>query len=439
MNMEHPMTQKLLMTRSVLNPVAPIGVGTPEVESLLSYFCRLAMSHCISTTSLGRKVVAAMQWEVSENHIWHSAKNFSGMSDAAGAWARALSTLTSVGNLESLTMRPWRNVIAEGSPRSTSARWCPHCLAEDRAAGITPYFRLAWDVGVVTACLKHKTKLAHVCPDCGGINTRHKSSYVVPGWCTACGVFLGCGNSLEPATPSEIWVASQVGATLADQGALASIPVREALLDSISQLAERLDDGKSAIFARRIGLGKTTVHYWLKKGGCPTLPGLLRIASQTGLSLPKLLTGDLADWPPSSAEIHQLGSLFPETKKRAPRRCHDWKQIRTEMAALNELSATVSVAEVARKLNINIRLLYLNANEEARIMAERRNEHQRCSAKENRKQANDLIEQAYPKIVAQGRAVNLRELMAHVPKNSGVKLRDVFRLLREIKERDNPA
>ena len=380
-----------------------------------------------------------MHCEVSEDHKWPAARNFSGMSEAVGDWARTLSELTSVGNLESLTMRPWRNVIAEGSPRAASTRWCPQCLTEDRAAGITPYFPLAWDVGAVTACQKHKTKLLHVCPNCGGIDTRHKSSYVVPGWCTACGVFLGCVDNLEPARPAEIWVASQVGAILAIQGSLVSIPVREALLDSIAQLVERLDAGKSAIFARRIGLGKTTVHYWLKKGGCPTLPGLLRIASQTGLALPKLLTGDLAAWPRSSAEIHNLETLFPDPKKRAPRRCHDWNQIRAEMAALNESSAPVSVAEVARNLNINIRLLYLNANEEARFLAERWNDHQRRTASENRKRTGDLIERIRPAIVAQGKAVNLRELMAHVPKDSDVKLRNVFHLLREIKERDNSS
>ncbi|REG51069.1 TniQ protein [Paraburkholderia sp. BL6669N2] len=435
--MEHPVTKDLLMTRSVLNPVAPIGVGTPEVESLVSYFCRLAVSHCVSTKNLGRYVVATMQRELSEDNTWLMTNNFSGMSETVGDWARTLSELTSVGSLESLTMRPWRNVIAERSPCSVSARWCPQCLAEDRATGVSPYFRLSWDVGAVTACAKHKTRLAHVCTNCGGIDTRHKSSYVLPGWCTACDNFLGCPDNVEPATSPEIWVASQVGATLAVQSTLPSTPTTKGLLDTIRELVDRLDDGKSAIFARRIGLGKTTVHYWLKEGGCPTLPALLRIASQTGLALPKLLTGDLVDWLPASAEIHELQPLFPEAPKRAPRRRHDWKQIRAEMAALNKLSVAVSLTEAARKLNIGPRLLYRRANEEARILSKRWNEHQRHSAEQNRKKTSELIERLYPEIVAHGRAVNLRELMAHVPKDSAVKLRDVYHLLKEIKERDD--
>ena len=427
------------MTRSALNPVAPIGVGTQEVESLVSYFCRLAMSHCVSTKNLGRYVVATMQRELSEDNTWLMTNSFSGMSETVGDWARSLSELTSVESLESLTLRAWRNVIAERSPRPVSARWCPQCLAEDRAAGASPYFRLAWDVGAVTACPKHKTKLAHVCTNCGGIDTRHKSSYVVPGWCTACDNFLGCPDNVEPATLSEIWVASQVGATLAIQSKLPSLPTTKGLLDTIKELVDRLDDGKGAIFARRIGLSKTTVHYWLKEGGCPTLPALLRIASQTGLTLPNLLTGDLADWLQASAEIQEFQQLFPEASKRAPCRRHDWKQIRAEMGALIKLSEAVSLTEAARKLNVGSRLLYKKASEEARILSERWNEHQRHSAEQNRKKTSELIKQLYPEILAQGRAVNLRELMAHVPKDSDVKLRNVFNLLREINDKEDTA
>lgn len=434
------MNEELLIARSVLNPVAPIGVGTPEVENLISYFCRLALSHCVSTVHLGRKVVAAMQWQFSENHTWRFA-NLSGMSDATEDWARALSAMTSVANLESLTMRPWRDVIAEQSPRVASPRWCPQCLHEDRATGTTPYFRLAWDVGTVTACSRHKCRLAQLCPDCGGANTRHNSAFVVPGWCTSasCGAFLGGFERIEPATPAENWIASQVGAMLAIQSAFASMPTRKALLDGIRELVKRLDDGKSAIFARRIGLAKTTVHHWLQEGGIPALPALLRIASQTGLALPKLVTGNLADWPPAAAEVHELESLFPNTKKRPPRQCYDWDRIRAEMVALNESSAALSVSDVARKLNISRRMINLKANKEAQMLAERWAEHRRRRAEQNRKNTSDLIERIYPEIVAKGKAINLREIMAHVSEEDARKCRDVFKLLQEIKHRGNSA
>jgi hypothetical protein len=437
MKMELPMTQELSIARSVLNPVAPIGVGTPEVESMVSYFCRLAMSHCISAANLGRIIERAMQWKLPEGWRWH-AINLSGISDTAQDWACALSRLTSVDNLDSLTLIPWREVIAEQSARATSAQWCPHCLADDRAAGATPYFRLSWEVGTVSACSKHKSRLEQVCPDCGRANTRHKSVFVVPGWCTSCGGFLGVGDS-EPATPAEIWIAAQVDAMLTVQNNLKSRPSLDPMLNGIRELVERLDDGKSARFARRIGLPKTTVHYWLKEGVTPALPALLRIASKTGLTLPKLLTGDLDDWPPATADIHELNSLFPDSKKRAPRERRDWDRIRAELAALNESSAVVSVREAARNLNVNVRHLYTHAHEEAQVLAERWIQQRQHRGEESRRKTSEVIERIYPEIVAKGKAVNLREIIAHVPKEDLDGVRDVFSVLQEIKERSNSA
>ena len=35
--------------RTVFHALAPMAVGTPQTEGLLSYFCRLAVSHAVST------------------------------------------------------------------------------------------------------------------------------------------------------------------------------------------------------------------------------------------------------------------------------------------------------------------------------------------------------------------------------------------------------
>ncbi|MEZ2352132.1 TniQ family protein [Caballeronia sp. RCC_10] len=430
MKRQQNMNEELLIPRSLLNPVAPIGVGTPEVESMVSYFCRLALSHCISATKLGHTVERGMQWRLPDGWRWH-AINLSGMSDTAHDWVCALSKLTSVENLASLTLLPWRDVIAEQGARATSAQWCPHCLADDRAAGATPYFRLSWDVGVVSACSKHKTRLVHACPDCGRANTRHNSIYVVPGWCTSCGGFLGAGDS-EPATSAEIWIAGQLGATLSVQYSLTSRPSLAALLDGIRELVQRLDDGKSAKFARRIGLPKTNVHYWLSEGGTPRLSALLRIASQTGLTLPQLLAGNPTDWPDAYANIHDLDSLFPEVKKRAPRKVHDWDRIRAQLAALNDSSAVVvSVSEAARSLDVGVRQLYVHANEEARVLALRWNQHRQQLSAESRKKTRKIIERIYPEVAAKGKTLNLREIIAHVSKEDLSGLTGVYDILQE--------
>lgn len=332
-------------------------------------------------------------------------------------------------------MLPWRDVVAASSPRITCGRWCPHCLAEDRAAGATPYFRLAWDVGTVTACSRHQRRLVCVCRDCGATDIR-QAAFIVPGWCASCGIFLGEDTNTDPATPGEIWIASQVSAILAIQNALPSAPTREALMEAIRVLVQRLDDGKSATFARRIGLRKTTVHHWLREGGVPTLPALLRIVSQTGLALPDLLTANLGNLPTMSAEIHDLDTLFPETKQRAAARRHDWSEIRATLAAAAESSNALSVTDIARSLNVNERSLYHHARAEAYAITELRKQQRMRRYEESLRETSELVEMLYPEIVAKGKAVNLREILAHIPDETSIKVRNLFQLLRDIKERN---
>ncbi|WP_175789892.1 TniQ family protein [Burkholderia ambifaria] len=428
------MNMQPITARSMLNPLAPIGIGTPEIESLVSYFCRLAVSHSISAAELSRKVATTMGWEIAGKYNWNDV-NLSGVGDAAAKWSSGLSSLTSVAQLDKLTMRTWRDVIAQHSLAAKLSCWCPQCLTDDRAAGRIPYFRLAWDVGAVTACPRHKTKLVHICPDCGRPDARHNSAYVVPGWCAHCGAFLGDVENRLSATPEAVWIASQVGSMLEVQATLVNLPTREVMRDTIHQLVVRLDNGKSALFARRIGLNKVTVHYWLKKDYLPNLPGHLRIASQTGLALPKLLTGELSNWPSTTAEIHPLALLFPDHKRRASPRVLDWDNVRAELTALSQLPVPISVMEASQRLGIAKRQLYDNANGEARILAERWRQHMQQRSAQSRETARAAIEAACRDIVAGGKAAHLRELKGRVPKEVLGSFRGVIGLLKETKNR----
>lgn len=167
------MSALLANPRSKLHALSPIGVGTPEVESLLSYLCRLAVSHSISIAALSRQIARLVGWEFSEKYDAYFA-NINGIGEAAVNWSSALSALTSVERLDRLTLLPWQDVVTKSCLPASSSRWCPECLAEDRASGKVPYFRLAWDVGVVDVCRKHKVKLVCACPDCGSTDSRHR-------------------------------------------------------------------------------------------------------------------------------------------------------------------------------------------------------------------------------------------------------------------------
>lgn len=428
------MSALLANPRSKLHALSPIGVDTPEVESLLSYLCRLAVSHSVSIAALSRQIARLVGWEFSEKYDAHFA-NINGIGEAAVNWSGALSALTSVEQLDRLTLLPWQNVVAQRCLAASHSRWCPECLAEDRASGQIPYFRLAWDVGVVDVCRKHKIQLACTCPECGRTDSRHKSAFVVPGWCAHCGAFLGDVSDRTPATPEQMWKAAQIGALLSVQATLDSMPTRDGLHDTLRTLITKLDHGKSAVFARRIGLSKTTVHHWLKDSGIPPMPALLRIASQTGLSLPRLLTGDLTAWPPASIEIYQLALLFPEEERRPPARVHDWNAIRGKLIAMSKMPEIISLTEAARRLAIDPKLLYLNANQEARFLSERWQQYMQRKGEQSMENARTVIENACEQILADGKAINLRELGGRVPGEVLGSVRGVIGLLQQIKER----
>ncbi|WP_410704954.1 TniQ family protein, partial [Chryseobacterium sp. SIMBA_029] len=87
--------------------------GTPDTESLLSYFYRLAVSHCVSAHSLMGRVSADMGWDKRvDSNLQMREFNVNASGEVAQRWSAALSQLTSVAGLHNLTMLPWRSVVA---------------------------------------------------------------------------------------------------------------------------------------------------------------------------------------------------------------------------------------------------------------------------------------------------------------------------------------
>jgi DNA-binding phage protein len=430
------MNQQHLNPRSRLHALAPIGTGTSQVESLLSYLCRLAVSHSVSLAALSRRIATMAGHEFSEKYDWHLS-SINGIGEAAYDWSATLSALTGVQKLDRLTLLPWRGVIAQSGLMAKTSRWCPACLQEDLATTGTPYFRLAWDVSAVAACVRHRIKLVNTCPNCSRTDARHKSAYVIPGWCAHadCGAFLGDIDTHARPAQGDLWKANQVAAMMATQETLGSLPTDDALHGTIRELITRLDNGKSAVFARRIGLSKPTVHHWLKAGGLPTLKAHLHIASQTGLGLSKLLTGDLTDWSRDAIEVCQSALLFPEQDKRGTPRAHDWTCIRKMLVDMAHMPQIVSVLAAARQLSIDPRLLYQNAYTETRALTDRWKQHMGDRRDHHQEIATQAIDAACRSIVLDGKGINLREVKRRVSPEILGSVRKSIGLIQDAKKR----
>lgn len=354
-----------ISNRSVLHALAPIGLDTPEVESLTSYVCRLAHSHSMTATKLAEWILGRFGESVPNDFKWCQ-RNFVSMSAESEQWAAWLAELTGVGELDRLTLAPWQHLIGGSGISPKSDRWCPVCLAEDRSSGAEPYLRLAWDVAPATVCTRHKVELASICPHCARSNVRNRATVVVPGYCTACGGFLG-DSVTAPATPEALWTARQVGQMLAIQPTVAKGGATEVLKLIIAKMA----GGQASTFAQRLGLSKSGVWHWVTKGGVPTLSTWLVICLHSGLSMDRLFTGNLDGWVPRE-EPQQLPIPLPEApRKGIPSRQLDWESIRAELREILTLPEPITLGEACQRVGVEYKQLYLRANKEAREIADR--------------------------------------------------------------------
>lgn len=420
--------------RSELHALQPLAQGTSEVESLLSYFCRLALSHSVSTLALSRMIAQRLQHDVSPSFDWHQ-RQLAGIREAAMTWSAALSALTSVQRLDRLTFLPWREVISQNGLSIVSrGQFCPMCLADDLAQGKEPYFRLVWESAQVSVCAHHGCQLTTLCPHCGKDNIRHAAAYVVPGWCTHCGNSLGkAGASVAAAEPAARWAARQVGDLVAAQDRLENEPNRSALISAITHFITEMDHGQSASFARRIGVAKSTIHHWLKGDGTPTLEASLKISAQTGASLTQLLTGNLTGWKRPAYDRQLVLSLSRvPPRARAIQRELNWPEIEEKLQDFLSLPTPISVLEAGRRLNVEARQLYLRANRTTRQLGERWKTYLARRQEENAIQAWPYLEQACIDIWAEGKAVTRREVASRVPRTILTPLNNLLQVLKDV-------
>jgi transcriptional regulator with XRE-family HTH domain len=297
-----------LPARSALYPLAPVGVGTPDVESLTSYLTRLAAAHSVSPRILlveavvplvGRRDLAKPV-DNSLSAFWTTdARALNGTGRIARDWARAAATLTSRPDLRCLTLLSWREVLpARGLLRRVRA-WCPSCYEEWRGSGQVVYEPLRWALAVVTACPRHRRRLRLACP--------HPScrqplpplaSRARPGHCSACGGWLGASaethaggdEAIDPApSPWQAWVGETLGALLVATPPTVP-PRRERIARVIAHCAAQT--GSTDAFARAMHLGAGTVHQWRQGRHLPQLATLLSLCYRLDTPLLDLLLDD---------------------------------------------------------------------------------------------------------------------------------------------------
>lgn len=291
--------QSLIPPRTVLAPLEPIGLGTPHVESLSSYFQRLADHHKVSPKALARAYVLeklGYRKQVGEeqaDRFWRTSF-FNGMGEVPEAWCHILEELTGVSGLRRLTLLPLRGRIGLKGCASSTRRWCPHCLHEAEADG-EPYGQLLWEIGWVKACPKHGVPLefSHGCSHEDAIRPLQVTR--LPHVCESCARSL-CRpfkEGITTAATDTVMFAKSVGELLAGPVFTAkAIPLERGVAEFLKDVLITHEGGKGMRVVRRLGLCKSDISGWLRRKHLPSLPHALRIAETYGASLSNVLLGE---------------------------------------------------------------------------------------------------------------------------------------------------
>lgn len=342
------------MTTTPLYGLPLLGKHTDAVESLHSYFCRLAYEHRLTPHQLASDVLPThMSGTTSMLIGWNrnDAARLVSNKYTSVPFAAVLEKLTGQDGLLLGTFVPFDHLAHIGA--TVRAPFCPQCFEEDMERGQMPYERLLWRIRDVTCCPRHKLHLQpRQCSLPRRADFESNKPILLRGVCTNCGsVGLRCNRSVDDQddeVPSleELHWAEQFAGLLAGAEKVAGTPsadVKQALVQYCSGI-----DGGIAGLAARAGLAKSTVWHWLNSADARTSSDIVgRISGSEGISVVGLLTGDHS----LKARKTWLSSKVRRLKKEV-----DGDLIRQRMQAAYEAGLD-TVQAVAGELRVDAKTL----------------------------------------------------------------------------------
>jgi hypothetical protein len=336
---------------------APEGAGTPQVESLTSYITRLAAAHCWPTrTLMEREIGPRLGWTSSLTTLLkNGAYCLNGAGHAAAKGVDALEDLTGQSGLVGLTLLPWRAVFAQRALIRAQRAWCPQCFDAWRQRDTPIYEPLIWAVAAVSACAYHRRRLCTQCPRCGAQGQPVIGSWAQPGRCSSCGTWLGSASKSAESCEEEFWTTEAVGDMLATAG-------RELLPHNVlvAALVRRIDEytrGNIAAFATLIQRPRNTVWLWCNGQILPSLPTVLQLCRQLGLTPRQFLVA--ADHlAKTEAPTGHLRRAYTPVTRKAPV-AFDRQGVRALLEQIrHDQNATPSMRHVARQVGYDRSVLY---------------------------------------------------------------------------------
>lgn len=418
-----PRTSPPFPPRTRLYHLAPIGVGTPAVESLTGYLMRLAEAHCVSTGALvSAELLPLLQQERQDalpaaTWLGRAGAQFNGTGQAAQVAVTALASLTGRAELAALTLLPWAAVVAPRGllrRRQRTRAWCSACYADLLEQDLVLYEPLLWSLAAVTVCVRHQTQLSERCPhdECGR-RLPLLAALARPGFCSWCRRSLARRTTVPDEVPQDrmgmqwgCWVAEQLGEFLAAGSVAVAAPVPLSIVAAIGAFTADAGGGQVGThqaFARTVGIHANLVQRWRSERARPTMSMLLRMARALGVSLVELVTGNTGAL--TSAEATRSTTALPPDKPvRRPPAVLDTAYLRREVRALcaGDESPPPSGAAVARRLGCPASALSRVCPQEWAMLVGRHRTYRSGQRQQRRQELAADVRQAMEQVSARG-------------------------------------
>jgi transcriptional regulator with XRE-family HTH domain len=429
---EWDLARPAIPSRSRLFSLDPIGIGTPETESLTGYIARLAEAHGVLVRPLVVQEILPLldrlHWRQTRDHRlpptfwWSATPAFNGTRTSAQQLVEVLQTLTGRPSLRFLTLLTWAEVLSVRQLQRPTRAWCPACYEEQRQMGQVIYEPLLWSLAPVTRCLRHHQRLQLVCPypDCRRpspwLGTRSR-----PGYCARCERWLGRRSTPEPVeasatTPEEneahLWIAQALGDLIAAAPTLPAPPRREHLLQALAASVERVAQGNRRAWARKLGLVIETASQWHRGLVMPSLSFLLLICSRLGTTPLRFLLGD-GDQAPHRAEAHEahaaprlpapLSGVRPALDRETTQRFLD-------QILAGEEEPPPSLQAVVRRLAVSDPVLRYHFPEQCRAISARHLAYREERGRRTRERLREEVRQATYQLHQQGQYPSSRRV-----------------------------
>jgi TniQ len=398
--------------RTMFHPLPLIGVGTNAVEGLGSYLRRLAFSHQLKPVVLLELLFERMPLEdlrTTAAHLHHT-WNVAGPGEVGGQIVERLVAQTGR-DVSAGSLRRFADLFSAQSfgRRVLEERYCPLCVRETYGNDL-PFGRLLWEVRCIAACPRHGVRLRNSAT-CGAPEVEHLPVGRRPllnGVCKACGSigFRCVTTELEVASPSEMWVAEQVGAMVALPSLTVELLSPETLHEGLKTLVDVKFNGLVVPPSIKAGMARATLSTWLNGTFKPSLPGLLQLCMLANCDLVPLLQGRVEE---STGRQHE--GIVPRV---VPRTYH---RVTLSDDEIRQSLRQAAVAPVPPSLKSHCEALGVRGDrsgkkfpEEVAQLKTARNDYMRAQSARLRAEMEAKLEAAAAQLKAQGLPIKCRTL-----------------------------